>query len=239
MNEPAIFNETKTMDVEVIHTYENQLKTHRELHNLYGLFMSKATYEGMKKQLNGKRPFLLTRAGFSGIQKYAAVWTGDNRNFWEHLQMSLPMVMNLGLSGIPFSGPDVGGFAHDVNGELFVRWTQVGSLTPFFRNHSAIGTVRQEPWSFGKKVEEIVKKYILFRYKWLPHLYSLFTLAHETGIPIMRPLVLEYPADQQTYNISDQFMIGENVLVAPIMQPGVKARAVYFPEGRWVKLLES
>ena len=102
MNEPAVFNETKTMDVEVIHRHDGTLKTHREMHNLYGLYMSAATYEGMKELLGGKRPFLLTRAGFAGVQRYAAVWTGDNRSFWEHFQMSLPMLMNLGLSGVPF-----------------------------------------------------------------------------------------------------------------------------------------
>lgn len=234
MNEPAVFNETKTMDLNVMHNNDDDPKTHRELHNMYGFLMGKATYEGMKKQLNGKRPFLLIRAGYSGIQRYAAVWTGDNRSFWEHLQMSLPMVMNLGLSGIAFCGPDVGGFAHDSNGELLTRWTQVGSLTPFFRNHSALGFVRQEPWSFGEKYEKIIKKYIELRYQWLPQLYTLFAEAHEKGLPIMRPLVLEYPEDENTYNLNDQFMIGENVIVAPIMQPSQTVRAVYLPEGNWV-----
>ncbi|MCU9612464.1 glycoside hydrolase family 31 protein [Caldibacillus lycopersici] len=234
MNEPAVFNETKTMDVKVIHGNDGEPKTHRELHNLYGLMMSKATYEGMKDQLKGKRPFVLTRAGYSGVQRYAAVWTGDNRSFWEHLQMSLPMVMNLGLSGVPFAGPDVGGFAHDTNGELLARWTQVGAFTPFFRNHSAIGTLRQEPWAFGEKYRDIIKKYIQLRYQWLPQLYSLFAESSRTGLPILRPLVLEYPNDPKTYNLNDQFMIGDNVIVAPILQPSVTDRALYLPEGRWV-----
>ncbi len=160
MNEPAVFNETKTMDVEVMHRNDGRPTTHRELHNVYGLLMGKATYEGMKKQLHGKRPFLLTRAGYAGVQKYGSVWTGDNRSFWEHLQMSLPMVMNLGLSGVPFTGPDVGGFAHDTNPELLTRWTQVGAFTPYFRNHSAIGFLYQEPWQFGEKYEAIMRKYI-------------------------------------------------------------------------------
>ncbi|RSK46911.1 glycoside hydrolase family 31 protein [Bacillus canaveralius] len=234
MNEPAVFNETKTMDLKVIHENEGDPKTHRELHNLYGLMMGKATYTGMKNQLEGLRPFLLTRAGFAGVQRYAAVWTGDNRSFWEHLQMSLPMVMNLGLSGIPFAGPDVGGFAHDSNGELLTRWTQVGAFTPYFRNHSAIGFARQEPWSFGEKYEKIIKKYIEIRYQWLPHLYSLFAEAHRSGTPVMRPLMFEYPHDANTYQLSDQFMVGDNVIVAPIMQPGIEHRAVYLPEGQWI-----
>ncbi|RXI98322.1 DUF4968 domain-containing protein [Anaerobacillus alkaliphilus] len=234
MNEPAIFNDTKTMDVKVIHENDGDPKTHRELHNLYGFFMGEATYEGMKKLLNGKRTFLLTRAGYAGVQRYASVWTGDNRSFWEHLQLALPMCMNLGMSGVAFCGPDVGGFAHDTSGELLIRWTQFGTFTPYFRNHSAINTLRQEPWSFGEDVEGLVKKYIEQRYVWLPHLYTLFREANQTGVPVMRPLVLEYPTDENTFNLSNQFMIGDNVIVAPIMTPTTSHRVVYLPEGNWI-----
>ncbi|WP_077623082.1 glycoside hydrolase family 31 protein [Sediminibacillus massiliensis] len=237
MNEPAVFNETKTMDTEVMHKNDGSPETHRALHNVYGLLMGKATYEGLKEQLNGKRPFLLTRAGYAGVQRYAAVWTGDNRSFWEHLQMSLPMCMNLGLSGVAFTGPDVGGFAHDANAELLTRWTQVGAFTPYFRNHSAIGTLYQEPWRFGETHGELIKKYIELRYKWMPQLYSVFREASEKGLPVMRPLFMEFPEDEKTYRISDQFMIGNNVLVAPVMAPGVTDRAVYLPEGEWTDYL--
>ncbi|MFD1849072.1 glycoside hydrolase family 31 protein [Oceanobacillus bengalensis] len=235
MNEPAVFNETKTMDLEVMHYNDGEPRTHRELHNVYGLLMGKATYEGLREQLNGKRPFLLTRAGYAGVQRYASVWTGDNRSFWEHLQMSIPMVMNLGLSGVAFTGPDVGGFAHDTNAELLTRWMQVGAFTPFFRNHSAIGTVYQEPWQFGGKYEKIMKKYIQMRYEWMPQLYSLFYQASKSGLPVMRPLLMEYPKDEKTYNLNDQFMIGDNVVIAPILAPSVTDRAVYLPEGEWVE----
>ena len=233
MNEPAIFNDTKTMDVKVMHDNDGEPRTHRELHNVYGFLMGEATYEGMKQQLNGKRAFLLTRAGYAGVQRYASVWTGDNRSFWEHLQLALPMCMNLGMSGVAFCGPDVGGFAHDTSGELLVRWTQFGTFTPYFRNHSAINTVRQEPWSFGDEVEKLTKKYIEQRYVWLPHLYTLFREANQTGVPVMRPLVLEYPTDENTFNLSDQFMIGDRVIVAPILTPTTKHRVVYLPEGNW------
>ncbi|MGX1900503.1 glycoside hydrolase family 31 protein [Thermolongibacillus altinsuensis] len=234
MNEPSVFNETKTMDEQVVHDDDGKLKTHRELHNIYGLMMCEATYKGMKKLLNGKRPFLLTRSGFSGIQRYAAVWTGDNRSFWEHLELSLPMCMNLGLSGVAFCGADVGGFAHDSNGELLARWTQVGAFIPYFRNHCAIGFARQEPWAFGEQYEPIIKQYIELRYQWLPHLYSLFAEAHQTGTPVMRPLLMEYPNDERTWNISDQFMIGHNVIIAPILRPNTTHRVVYLPKGTWV-----
>lgn len=233
MNEPAVFNETKTMDLKVIHDNDGDQKTHREMHNVYGLLMGAATYEGMKEQLNGNRPFLLTRAGFAGVQRYGTVWTGDNRSFWEHLQMSIPMCMNLGLSGVAFCGPDVGGFAHDTTGQLLSRWTQVGTFTPYFRNHSVLESIRQEPWSFGEDYEKVIKKYIQERYVWLPFLYTLFKEASVTGVPVMRPLVLEYPHDKNTYNLSDQFMIGPNVIVAPILTPDTCHRVVYLPEGSW------
>ncbi|RTR27570.1 DUF5110 domain-containing protein [Robertmurraya yapensis] len=235
MNEPAVFNESKTMDLEVMHRNDGHPTTHRELHNVYGLLMGQATYEGMKENLQGKRPFLLTRAGYAGVQRYGSVWTGDNRSFWEHLQMSLPMVMNLGLSGVPFTGPDVGGFAHDTNAELLTRWMQVGAFTPFFRNHSAIGFRYQEPWQFGEKYEAIMKKYIQMRYQWMPQLYSLFYQASEQGLSVMRPLLMEYPDDAKTYNLNDQFMLGDNVIFAPILNPSVTDRAVYLPKGDWVE----
>ncbi|WP_416828720.1 glycoside hydrolase family 31 protein [Ectobacillus polymachus] len=233
MNEPSVFNETKTIDGNVMHKNDGNPCTHRALHNVYGLQMAKATYEGMKTITN-KRPFVLTRAGFSGIQRYAAVWTGDNRSFWEHLELSLPMLMNLGLSGVPFVGADVGGFAHDVKGELLVRWTQIGAFYPFFRNHSSIGTVRQEPWAFGEKYENIIATYIRLRYTWLPQLYTLFAQASLHGLPIMRPLFLEYPEDACTHNLNTQFMVGNNVIIAPILRPDCNHREVYLPNGNWV-----
>lgn len=234
MNEPAIFNESKTMDVEVMHKNDGRPTTHRELHNTYGLQMSRATYEGMKSHLAGRRPFVLTRSGFAGIQRYAAVWTGDNRSFWEHLEMSVPMCLNLGLSGVPLCGADVGGFAHDSNGQLLVRWTQLGALLPYFRNHSEMKSIRQEPWVFGAEAEAHVKRYIRFRYVWLPFMYGLFAEASRTGLPVVRPLLLEFPDDPQAGLVQDQFLLGPNVLVAPVVRPDTFVRAVYFPAGRWV-----
>lgn len=234
MNEPAIFNETKTMDVNVIHTNEGDRKTHGEIHNLYGMFMSQASYEGLKALLEGKRPFVLTRAGYSGVQRYAAVWTGDNRSFWEHMSMAMPMVLNLGVSGVPFAGPDIGGFAHHTSGELLARWTQMGVFFPYVRNHSAIDMLRQEPWSFGEEIEKICQQYISMRYEWMPYLYHWFYEASTTGLPFMRPLVLEYPTDPEVYNLCDQFLVGDSVIIAPIYRPNTQYRSVYLPEGEWV-----
>jgi alpha-glucosidase len=233
MNEPSVFNESKTMDLDVMHDVDGELKPHLEMHNTYGLYMSKATAEGLAELLPDRRPFVLTRAGYAGIQRYAAVWTGDNRSHWEHLEMSLPMIMNLGMSGVAFTGADVGGFSSDCTPELLIRWTQVGAFMPYFRNHSVQDSIRQEPWVFGEAATDIVKKYIKLRYNWLPYLYSLFHESSKTGVPIVRPLVLEFPEDENTFNISDQFMVGSNVMVAPILRPGITHRSVYLPQGTW------
>ncbi|KGE18204.1 glycoside hydrolase family 31 protein [Paenibacillus wynnii] len=234
MNEPAVFNATKTMDLDVVHGNDGNPRTHRELHNLYGMLMSMATQQGLKKQLKGERPFVLTRAGYAGVQKYAATWTGDNRSFWEHLSMAIPMVLNLGLSGQPFSGSDIGGFSHHATPELLARWTQAGVFFPYCRNHSVLDSVYQEPWSFGSHIEEICKKYIRLRYRLMPYLYTVFYEAHKTGLPVMRPLILEYPNDRSVHNLCDQFMVGSNLLVAPVLRPNTEYRVVYLPEGEWV-----
>ena len=145
MNEPASFNGPLPDDI--IFDNDGTIVTHKEIHNVYGHMMDKATYDGIK-EFTGKRPFVVTRACYAGTQKYATVWTGDNQSTWEHLRMSLPMLMNLGLSGMAFCGTDVGGFGHDCTAELLSRWVQVGAFTPLFRNHSTIGSREQEPWAF-------------------------------------------------------------------------------------------
>jgi alpha-glucosidase len=219
MNEPAVFNDIKTMEPDVMHRNNGKPMTHERLHNLYGLLMTRATYEGMRKLLGGERPFVLTRAGYAGVGRYGAVWTGDNRSFWEHMEMAVPMVLNMGLSGIPFAGPDIGGFAHHASPELLARWTQMGALFPFCRNHSALDTMRQEPWAFGPEVEAICRRYLELRYQWIPYIYSLFYEASQSGVPVMRPLLLEYPDDETTWTLSDQFLLGRDILVAPVFRP--------------------
>lgn len=233
MNEPAVFTDTKTMDLAVLHQNDGHPLSHRELHNAYGHYMAESTYHGMKRLLQGKRPFVLTRAGYAGTQRFAAVWTGDNRSFWEHLAMSIPMLLNMGLSGLPFAGADVGGFAFDADGLLLTRWTQLGAFTPFFRNHSAMESVRQEPWSFGPVYEAAVTAAIEERYRLLPHLYSLFYVHGETGLPLMRPLALAAPNDPVAAANCDSFLLGEHLLVAPLYRPDSNVRSVYLPAGVW------
>ncbi len=207
--------------------------THTETHNAYGLMMAQASYQGVEKSLPGERAFFLTRAGYAGIQRWSAVWTGDNQSLWEHLEMSIPMLCNLGLSGVAFVGADIGGFAGNATAELFARWMQLGMLYPLMRAHSALTTAQHEPWMFGDKVEKICREYIELRYRLLPYIYTLFWSAATTGAPILRPLLYHFPKDPKTFTLADQIMLGPSILAAPICRPGVEHRAVYLPEGRW------
>lgn len=233
MNEPSCFARNTLPDT-VLQGEDGKRLPHARLHNAYGLLMCRATHEALRRLRPGERPFILTRSGYAGIQRYAAVWMGDNHSWWEHLLMAMPMCMGMGLSGVPFVGTDVGGFTEDGDGELLVRWTQLGVFTPFFRNHSSTGTRDQEPWAFGPEVEAIVRAYIRLRYRLLPFLYNEFYQASRTGLPIMRPLFLEYPDDPATYPISDQFLVGRDLMVCPVYQPGASHRLVYLPAGTWV-----
>jgi alpha-glucosidase len=241
MNEPAVFSEpfsqgggtVGTLPLDARQGPANEPAAHAEVHNLYGYGMAQASYEGMRRLLNGRRPFILTRSGYAGSQRWSAAWMGDNGARWEHLQMSLPQLMNMGLSGMPFVGVDIGGFFGAPSPELFARWMQASLLYPFCRNHACAGTPPQEPWAFGPQVEEISRTYLNLRYRMLPYLYTLFHQAAALGEPILRPLFYQYPDDPATFHISDQAMLGPFVLAAPVMQPGRTARAVYLPAGDW------
>jgi len=206
---------------------------HSTVHNLYGSAMAAASREGALLAAPNKRPFILTRSGYAGIQRHAAVWTGDNSSTWEHLAESVPMLLNLSISGVAFCGADVGGFLDNCTGELLARWTQLAAFTPFFRNHANIGSRRQEPWGFGPKVESLCRDAITLRYQMLPYLECLFAEAHRTGVPIMRPLLWHHPNDPKAVACEDQFLLGESLLVAPILRPGATARSVYLPRGLW------
>lgn len=230
MNEPASFRGELPEDV--VFYDEERRSCHAEMHNVYGHNMAKATYQGLK-ELTGKRPFVITRACYSGTQKYSTVWTGDNHSIWAHLQMAVPQLCNLGLSGMSFVGTDVGGFSSDTTGELLARWVQVGCFSPLFRNHSCAWTRNQEPWQFGEEVLDIYRKYVKLRYHLLPLIYDGFFEGETTGLPVMRPLVLNFENDENVQNCNDEFMIGESLLVAPVLIQGSTARMVYLPAGEW------
>lgn len=230
MNEPASFNGPLPDDV--IFTDEDRTSTHAEMHNVYGHNMAKATYHGWKT-LTGKRPFVITRACYGGSQKYTTAWTGDNQSLWTHLRMAIPQQCNLGLSGMAFVGTDIGGFGADTTPELLIRWVQAGCFSPLFRNHCAIGSMNQEPWLFGEETLDIYRKYVNLRYTLLPYFYDLCRECEQTGLPILRPLVLHYEKDEAVRNMNDEFLVGGHLLVAPVVEQGARKRLVYLPEGDW------
>lgn len=234
MNEPANFLiPSKTLPVDCVHDTDHGRKTHAEVHNLYGFQMARASQEGALSTRPELRPFIITRAGYAGVQRHALVWTGDNSSNWDHLADSVQMLLNLGLSGVAFCGSDAGGFLDNTTPELLVRWMQLAAFTPFFRNHTNIGTIAQEPWAFGPEVESICRRYLNLRYQLLPYLYGLFAEAHQHGSPIMRPLAWEYQDEPDAVAAGDQFLLGSELLVAPILRQGATARSVYLPAGDW------
>lgn len=218
MNEPAVFNTPEaTMPEDNLHAGGDGLPAdiHRRYHNVYGLLMVKASREGILDVNPEKRPFVLSRANFMGGQRYAATWTGDNASTWEHFRMSTPMVLNLGLSGQPFSGPDLGGYSGSPDAELLAHWTTVGVFYPFSRNHSEANTNDQEPWALGKKVEDISRVALERRYRLMPYLYSLFHEAAETGLPIMRPVYFADVKDTTLRKEDEAFLWGADLLIVP------------------------
>jgi alpha-glucosidase len=207
--------------------------SHARFHNQYGLLMAMGTTAGLLDAMPERRTFVLTRAGFAGIQRYAANWMGDNVSRWDHLWLSIPMAMGLGLSGQAFVGADVGGFVGHTNAELFLRWMQYGTLTPFCRNHSEIGNADQYAWTWGETIEDLVRAAIELRYRLLPYVYAAFLTASETGAPVQRPLVFDHQDDPAVRDIDDQYLFGPDLLVAPVFEAGTTARQVYLPAGAW------
>ena len=220
---------------------------HSRYHNQYGHFMAKASRLAFEKLDPKRRPFLLTRSGFTGTQRYSAVWTGDNDSNWGHLRMSIPSTINLGLSGIAFNGPDIGGFAGNTTPHLLVRWFQAGFLFPFFRNHSIMNSKSQEPWAFGPRYLRPIRDVLHTRYRMLPYIYQCFFQHHLTGDPVLRPLLYEFE-DRELENLDDQFMLGSSLMAAPIVDDesggdfivkgGVRRqlRHITFPAGWWFDL---
>ncbi|WP_437291293.1 glycoside hydrolase family 31 protein [Sorangium sp. So ce406] len=211
-------------------------RRHLEVHNVYGLGMSRAAHEGLARHAPARRPFVLTRAAFAGVQRYAAVWTGDFASNFTHLEASIPMLVGLGLSGVPFVGADIPGFAGRANGELLVRWMQAGLFYPLMRNHAARGRPAQEPWRFGEPFLDLARAVLERRYRLLPTLYTLMHEAAETGLPVLRPLSFAAPADAEALHAYDQFLFGDDLLVAPVVRPGQSKRLAYLPAGAWLDL---
>jgi alpha-glucosidase len=217
--------------------WEGRKASYREAKNVYGLLMSKSTYEGTRKLMNDLRPLILTRAGYSGLQRYTALWTGDNQATDEHMMLGCRLVNSIGLSGVAFTGVDVGGFSKDASPALFARWIGIGAFSPFFRSHTHYDTRQAEPWAYGEVVENISRNYITLRYKLLPYIYSCFRESSLTGMPVARSLAIDYTFDDKIYQYAyqNQYLFGPSILVAPVESTRDLVK-VYLPAGEWYDL---
>ncbi len=226
MNEPSVFDvPSKTMPDDVQHHIEepgfaSRIASHLEVHNIFGMENSRGTYEGLLNLAPNLRPFVMTRASFAGGQRYAVTWTGDNASTWNHLRQSIPQLLNLGLSGFALSGADVGGFAGSPQPDLLTRWLEVGAFEPIDRDHSASGTHPQEPWENGTPEDvNLRRRYIEERYRLLPYLYTTTEEMSRTGVPMMRPLFLEFPwpdanGSPLDFGAGNAFLLGADLLIA-------------------------
>jgi alpha-glucosidase len=234
MNEPAVMEvPNKTFPNDVRHDFDGHPCSHRKAHNIYGAQMARATYEGVKKFIYPKRPFVITRSAYSGTQRYTSSWFGDNVATWEHLSIANIQAQRMALSGMSFAGSDIGGFAEQPTGELFARWIALGVFHPFCRVHSSGDHGDQEPWTFDENVTNITRKFVELRYKLLPYLYTSFWQYAEEGTPMLKSLVVYDQEDQQTHYRNDEFIFGDKILVCPILEPNAKGRRMYIPRGEW------
>jgi alpha-glucosidase len=234
MNEPAVMEvPNKTFPMDVRHDYDGNPCSHRKAHNIYGTQMARATYHGVKRFAYPKRPFVITRSAYSGAQRYTSSWTGDNVATWEHLWIANIQVQRMSISGMGFTGSDIGGFAEQPTGELYARWIQLGVFHPFCRTHSSGDHGNQEPWAFDEEVIDITRKFISLRYQLLPYLYTMFWQYIEEGIPMLKPLVYYDQDDTQTHYRNDEFIFGNQILVCPILEPNAVGRRMYIPRGEW------
>jgi mannosyl-oligosaccharide alpha-1,3-glucosidase len=231
MNEPSVFNGPEVSMSKEAQSLDGV--EHREWHNLYGFYQQMATSQGQTRRDGGNtRPFVLSRAFFAGSQRYGAIWTGDNAANWDHLRMSAPMLMSIGLTGLTFAGADVGGFFENPDAELFTRWFEAGAYQPFFRGHAHIDTKRREPWLFGDGTLAQLRSIARTRYALLPFWYTQMYLSHSNGMPVMRPLWTEFPTDEHTFAMEHQWMLADALLVHPVTEAGVTSASVYLPSGQ-------
>ena len=245
MNEPSVFHyPERTMPNDTVHrvdTANGERKTdHREIHNVFGMEQVRSTYDGLRKLAPNTRPFVLTRAAFAGTQRYSATWTGDNQATWEHYRLQVSTLLGMGVSGYAFVGADIGGFVNSPPADLATRWFEVGAFTPLFRDHNSNDTMPKEPWVHGPVHEDIRRHYIEERYRLLPYLYTAFEENSRDGLPVMRPLFLEYPTlgdpkqDNGDFVGNDtEFLFGHDLLIVPAEGEGLNPRDVLLPPGDW------
>lgn len=234
MNEPALFEvESKTFPNDVLHDYDGNQTSHRKAHNIYGMQMARATAEGVKQFKDNERSLIITRSGYSGMQRYSSVWTGDNIATWEHLWLADVQAQRLAISGVSFCGSDIGGFIGQPTAELMIRWIQLGIFHPFCRVHSSGDHGDQEPWAFGDECTAMYKKFIEIRYQLLPYLYTSFYQYHKEGAPMLRPIVFFDQSDAQNVDRDHEFLCGDHILICPVLKSGSTEKKLYLPKGEW------
>jgi alpha-glucosidase len=232
MNEPAEF-ERGTFPFDVRHDFDGHPCTHRKAHNVYGSLMAQSTYDGLQRWSKEKRAFTITRSAYAGVQKHASVWTGDNVASWEHLTIANIQCQRLSMSGVSFTGSDVGGFVESPDGELYTRWMQMAVFHPFYRTHSSGDHGDKEPWVFADKYLNVVRRFIELRYELLPYIYSTFHQYATEGIPMIRSMALLYQKDLEARKAEEQFMFGDYILIKPVAEEGLKKDKIYLPAGGW------
>jgi alpha-glucosidase len=206
---------------------------HREAHNIYGLLMNAAGFEGLRALRPEKRPFIVSRSGWVGMQRHAWSWTGDTQTSWDMLRQTIPTALGLGLCGQGYTGPDIGGFSGSPTPELFARWFELASFMPFFRTHSAFFLPRREPWEFGEEVLAAARNALELRARLIPYWYTLAWQASLSGAPLIRPLFWDDPAEERLRRIDDAFTLGDALLIAPVLREGARTRTVRLPKGAW------
>ncbi len=235
MNEPAVGG--SYLPDNLVFDFDGRKANSNKAKNVYGMQMARSSFESAQKYSSNLRPFILTRSGFAGVQRYSAMWSGDNTASDEGLLSGVLLNNQLGLSGIAFAGPDVGGYIGDGTKDLFKRWMQIGTFSPYFRNHKEFFATANEPWNYGEEAEAISKTYIGFRYKLLPYIYGAFYEATQTGLPVSRSLSISHPFDANVYDNLYQYesLFGDALLVIPVTT-AEKAKKIYLPEGEWYDL---
>jgi alpha-glucosidase len=241
MNEPSSFTAwgDMTLPRSTRHDFEGVGGDHHLGHNLYGLLMNKAGYESFAENKRDYRPWFLTRSGWAGISRYAWTWTADTGSSWEALRQVIPTILGLSLSGVQYSGSDIGGFSGDPDPELYLRWFQMSAFLPFFRTHSSIESPPREPWQFNEPTLKIIREFLKLRYRLLPYLYTLAWRASQTGLPLVRPIFWVDENDPRLSSIDTEFMLGESLLIAPVLEAGVRSRTVKLPGGEWFDFWEE
>jgi alpha-glucosidase len=235
MNEPGVFTlrGDATLPRPTRHLMEGRGGTHVEAHNVYGLQQARAGYEALCEYQPEKRPFIVSRSGWAGLQRYAWTWTGDVETSWQGLRQTVPTILGMSLSGIPYTGPDIGGFKGNPSDELYLRWFQMASFLTFCRTHSANNVKPRTPWSYGGTVLNHVRECLRLRYRLIPYFYTLAWEATQTGHPLIRPLFWRDPDDQRLWGVEDAFFLGDALLVCPVLEEGVRSRQVILPKGGW------